>query len=257
MKRCRHFWKWVTTEKKMVKADVDKDKCLQKQLRAEHAREFPSLHSHTKIFCVAESIKEFYRKVLQFNARLREDEDFAYSDKMFDNLELFEGAIDKNKEEAFQKYYFARYNNFSKNTKGDHRIYQMHVLDTMFNNFKRVQRNNKIKRERERKRRRKEEEKAKKQAAEEETKMRKAEDRANKQKEKVQRNHKIKQEQERKMLKREEEKAKKQAAKEEMKKQKAEEKAKERKEKQDLLRFQKQEKMEKKNTVKQMKKNIY
>ena len=183
MKRCRHFWKWVTTEKKMVKADVDKDKCLQKQLRAEHAREFPSLHSHTRIFCVAESIKEFYRKVLQFNARMREDEDFAYSDKMFDNLELFEGAIDKNKEEAFQKYYFARYNNFSKNTKGDHRIYQMHVLDAMFNNFKRVQRNNKIKRERERKRRRKEEEKAKKQAAKEEMKKYKAEDKAKKRKE--------------------------------------------------------------------------
>ena len=24
-KRCRHFWKWVTTQKKLVKADVDND----------------------------------------------------------------------------------------------------------------------------------------------------------------------------------------------------------------------------------------
>ena len=181
--RCRHFWKWITTQKKMLKADIDEDKCLQKLLRAEHAREFPSLYSQTKTYCVAESIKEFYRKVLKFHITLREDEDFEYLDDMFDNLALFEGENDKDKEEAFKKHYFARYTNFSKNVKGDHRAFQMNYLDQIFKNFKRVQRNNTIKQEQERKRLRKEEEKAKKQAAKEEMKKYKAEDKAKKQKE--------------------------------------------------------------------------
>ena len=134
-KRSRHFWKWVTTQKKMLKGDIDKS--LQKQLRDEHAIEFPSLFCHTKSFRVSESVKEFHRKVLKFNSRLREDEDFAYSDQMFDNLELFEGEIDKDKEEAFQKHYFAGYNNFLKHRKGGHSNYQMHYLYKIFKNFKR------------------------------------------------------------------------------------------------------------------------
>ena len=182
-KRYNHFWKWVITQKKMLKVDVNKDKSLQKLLRAEHAREFPSLYSQTKTFRVAESIKEFYRKVLNFHIRLRENEDFEYSDEMFDNLALFEGEIDKDKEEAFKKHYFARYTNFSKNVKGDHRNYQMNYLDQIFKNFKRIQRKNTIKQEQERKRLKKEEERAKKQAAEEEMKKYKAEDKAKKQKE--------------------------------------------------------------------------
>ena len=183
MKRYNHFWKWIISQKKMLKVDVDKDKCLQKLLRAEHAREFPSLYGQTKTYCVAESIKEFYRKVLKFHITLREDEDFEYLDDMFDNLALFEGEIDKDKEEAFKKYYFARYTNFSKNVKGDHRAFQTNYLDQIFKNFKRVQRNNTIKQERERKRLRKEEEKAKKQAAKEEMKKCKAKDKVKKQKE--------------------------------------------------------------------------
>ena len=184
MKRCRHFWKWIAAQKKLLKADLEMDINLQKMLRAEHAREFPTLYSHTKTFCVAKSVKEFYHKVLKFHMRLREDDDFAYSDEMFDTLELFEGEIDKNKEEAFKKHYFAGYTNFSKRGKGNHRNYQMNYLDKIFKNFKRVQRNNKIKREQESKRMRKEEEKAKKQAAEEQRKKQKAEEKAKKQKEK-------------------------------------------------------------------------
>ena len=70
VKRYRHFWKWITTKKKLLKAEVDKDIHLKKQLRAEHAREFPYLYSQTKTFRVAESIKQFHRKVLKFNATL-------------------------------------------------------------------------------------------------------------------------------------------------------------------------------------------
>ena len=142
-KRSRHFWKWVTTQKKMVKADLDKDKCLQKQLRAEHAGEFPSLYCHTKTFRVGESVKEFYRKVLKFHTKLREDDAFATSDEIFDSLELFEGEIDENKEELFKKHYFAGYTNFSKTVKGDHRKYQMNYVDKIFKNFKLIQRNKK------------------------------------------------------------------------------------------------------------------
>ena len=228
-RRCRHFWKWVTAQKKMLKADVDKDKCLQKLLRAEHAIEFPSLYCHTKSFRVAESVKEFYRKMLKFNSRLREDETFAYSDQMFDNLELFDGEIDKNKEEAFKKHYFAGYTNFLKHRKGGHRNYQMHYLYTIFKNFKRVQRNNRdaIKK------------------VLQDAQRKKAKDES----------LKMKQERALERLRKEEEKAKKQAAEEEMKKYKAEGKAKKQKEKQDLL-LQKREEMEKRKTVKQMKKNI-
>ena len=174
-KRCRHFWKWVTTQKKLVKADVDNDKCLQELLRTEHAREFPSLYCHTKTFRVAESIKEFHRKVLKFNALLREDEDFAYFDGMFDSLALYEGEIDEKTEEAFKKHYFAGYTNFSKHRKGDHRNYQMYYLDKIFKN-----------RKQERKRQINEEKKAKKQAVEEERKKQEAEEKARKQKVKVQ-----------------------------------------------------------------------
>ena len=115
---------------------------------------------------------------------LREDEDFSYSDEMFDSLALYEGKIDENTEEAFKKHYFAGYTNFLKHRKGDHRNYQMNYLHTLSKNFKRVQRNNKIRQEQEQKRLRKEEEKAKKQAAEKEMKKQKAEQKAKKRKEK-------------------------------------------------------------------------
>ena len=80
-RRQRHFWKWVMGFKKITKDCLRSNVHQLNQLRAEHVKTFPNLYSKTKTFSVNESIKEFHRKVIKFNATLRESKDFKYCDE--------------------------------------------------------------------------------------------------------------------------------------------------------------------------------
>ena len=143
-KRQRHFWKWVTATKKLSKSEVSKDFKTLNSLRLEHNKSFPYLYVTKKSFSVNEFIKEFHRKVLKFNATLRESNDFSYSDEMFDGLPLFDGEIEDSVSDNFLKHYFAGYKSFTKNGGVSyHKTYQMHYLDMLFKNFKKIERKNK------------------------------------------------------------------------------------------------------------------
>ncbi|XP_076069758.1 uncharacterized protein LOC143041634 [Oratosquilla oratoria] len=74
-------------------------------------------------------IRLFHRKLLKFNASLREINDFKYCDAVFDELEVFDGEIKDEDSEAFAKHYFAGYFSFTKNGgKADHRNYQKDLV---------------------------------------------------------------------------------------------------------------------------------
>ncbi|XP_076037450.1 uncharacterized protein LOC143022924 [Oratosquilla oratoria] len=142
-KRQRHFWKWVTDTKNVSKSEVSKDRKTLNTLRAEHSKNFPDLYGTKKSFS-HESVKEFHRKILKFNITIRESDDFTYCDEMFDGLPLFDGEIEDSVSGNFLKHYLAGYKSFTKNGGvSNHRTYQMHYLDMLFKNFKRIERKNK------------------------------------------------------------------------------------------------------------------
>ena len=93
---------------------------------------------------VVESIKEFHRKVIKFNASVRDCKDFEYSDKKFDDLELLDDEIPEETSKGFLKHCFAGYKSFTKHgSKSDHKNYQMYYLDRAFQRHQCMKRNNK------------------------------------------------------------------------------------------------------------------
>ena len=137
-KRLRHFWSWVKLNRSIPKADLQRNRVLYNQLRTEHSREFPDLYSTNMSFCVKELCREFHRKVLAFNQRLREDKGFDYSSEMFDDLELHKGEISNDVSKRFEMHYFCGYKSFVRHgAKADHRNYQMCYLERAFQNFQR------------------------------------------------------------------------------------------------------------------------
>ena len=137
-KRLRHFWSWVKLNRSISKADLQRNRVLCNQLRTEHSREFPDLYSTNMSFCVKELCREFHRKVLAFNQRLREDKGFDYSSEMFDDLELHKGEISNDVSKRFEMHYFCGYKSFVRHgAKADHRNYQMCYLERAFQNFQR------------------------------------------------------------------------------------------------------------------------
>ena len=66
IQRYRHFWGWVTKEKKFSKGELVKNRKLNHELKREHENAFPHLYKQTKGLQVRESIKMFQRKLLTF-----------------------------------------------------------------------------------------------------------------------------------------------------------------------------------------------
>ncbi|XP_076057470.1 uncharacterized protein LOC143034982 [Oratosquilla oratoria] len=143
-RRQRHFWKWVADCKKVSKGSLEYNRGLQNTLRAEHTKAFPELYKNTKTFSVHKTIKEFHRKVIRFNASLKECKDFEYSDEKSDTLELLDGEITEEQSNGFSKHYSVGYKSFTKHGgRNDHKIYQMHYLDLSYKAYQRAKRYNK------------------------------------------------------------------------------------------------------------------
>ncbi|XP_076037203.1 uncharacterized protein LOC143022743 [Oratosquilla oratoria] len=142
-RRQRHFWKWVTDCKRISRVSLRKNMKLLNILRSEDAKTFPDLYNNTKTFSVTESIKEFHRKVINFNASMRNCKDFEYNDGKFNELELFDGEITEETAKGFMKHYFTGYKSFTKHGgKSNHRDYQMHYLDVSYRAYQRAKRKN-------------------------------------------------------------------------------------------------------------------
>ncbi|XP_076069172.1 uncharacterized protein LOC143041212 [Oratosquilla oratoria] len=138
-RRNRHFWGWVTREKKLTKGELNANKKLTQQMKSEHMSTFPDLYQQTKVSNVKESIKVFQRKLLTFNKKLNEDKNYNYSDDVLDSLEVYVGEIPKERTEGFEKHYFAGYKSFTKNGgKSDHTEYQKHYLQRTFQSQRRL-----------------------------------------------------------------------------------------------------------------------
>ena len=96
-RRNRHFWKWVTSVKKLNKKTLKPQEIY--NLPEEHKKSFPYLYENDKKFNVMQNIKDFNKIVLLFNEKLRNDPEFQCDGskfKYFSNLALKEREEMKN-----------------------------------------------------------------------------------------------------------------------------------------------------------------
>ena len=90
--RCnRHFWKWVTSVKKLDKKNIKPREIY--NLREERKKYFLYLYDKAKKCNVMQNINDFNKIVLLFNEKLRNNPEFEYDDSKFEyflNLALKE-----------------------------------------------------------------------------------------------------------------------------------------------------------------------
>ena len=77
------------------------------RLRNEHSELFPNLYTSVKWFNVKSSVREFYRKVIAFKAKLKNDKAYEYSDDLFDGLEFSQDDISGEDSQRFMRHYFS------------------------------------------------------------------------------------------------------------------------------------------------------